>query len=364
MNYFKFFLEKLKQINKGEAAIALGTSLAKDVLTGGTGVTATADTAENTVGWLVQKHREFRQNKEVDNLYAFIHGATNRENEFGVNFSLENFEKLINKIIQEDNESKSGYYVNLAIKLSNRVDINTSDKNNYINLLSQLSYEELIIINRFYISYKYDIKGYNTKQEQEGNIPFNQDRFFPLYYSKLAGMGLLNSGGALESGSRVTKLLIEFSELIFDNEHLKPQSIGKECKNKVDLLIVLRNELLFKKTIIEDIKNSLEDRHKLKIIALMDIDNWWLDNSTQLFLAIRKILNGQELFEIALFDNIDYIRKWYSNDDVIHKAISSMTVSTDYYISEYHEHSTEIHVENKILLEYMDCIKNSISEKL
>lgn len=237
MNYIKFFLDKLKQANKGDVAIGLGVTVAKDTLTNGIGVGAVADVAEKSVEWLVKGHREFRQKKETDNLQAFINDAINREKEFGVDFSLENFEKLINKIIQEDNESKSGYYVNLAIKLSNRVDINTNDKNNYISLLSQLSYEELTIISRFYISNKYDIKGYNTKQDQERDIPFNKNKFFPLHLSKLSGLGLLNVGSSFAPDSMATELLIEFSELIFDENELKVGFINEVEKERYDVII-------------------------------------------------------------------------------------------------------------------------------
>ncbi|WP_272520121.1 hypothetical protein [Providencia sp. PROV223] len=237
MGYIKNFLQKFKQVSKSETAIGLGITVAKDTLTGGTGIGAVADAGEEAVKWLVNAHREFRQKKETDNLQAFINDTISREKEFGLDFSLENFEKLINKIIQEDNESKSGYYVNLAIKLSNRVDINTNDKNNYISLLSQLSYEELTIISRFYISNKYDIKGYTTKQDQERDIPFNKNKFFPLHLSKLSGLGLLNVGSSFAPDSMATELLIEFSELIFDENELKVGFINEVEKERYDVII-------------------------------------------------------------------------------------------------------------------------------
>lgn len=249
MGYIKNFLEKLKQVNKSEAAIGLGITVAKDTLTGGTGIGAVADAGEDAVKWLVNAHREFRQNKEADNLYAFIHAALDRENEFGINFSLGNFEAIINKILAEDNERKSNNYVSLAIGLSKRDDLSEGEKNQYIYMLSELSIDDLELARKYYIYGEYDLVGYEYRFNQLETINEPSDGRLLRNTNKLIFNGLIyntNDRASQKGYYKNTDTLNHFVQLIFDDSELRAESIGEAEKERYDILALenrfIRNE--------------------------------------------------------------------------------------------------------------------------
>ncbi|HEK2042034.1 hypothetical protein [Proteus mirabilis] len=276
MGYFKFFLEQLRQVNKSETAIKFGEAVVKDTLTGGSGVIVASDVTEKSIDWLIAKHRSFRQSKETDNLHTFIHATINREDEFGINFSLSNFEALINKILAEDNERKSNNYVNLAIGLSKRDDLSEGEKNQYIYMLSDLSIEDLELARKYYIYGNYDLVGYEYQFHQLEMIHEPANGRLLRNTNKLIFNGLIynpNNRASQKGYYKNTDTLNQFARLIFDESELEAEYINEVEKERYHIL-ALKNRFI--KDEIGEFFISLMSKKGLvvKIIDKKDMDEY------------------------------------------------------------------------------------------
>lgn len=315
---------------------------------------------------LAQFHEDYENysnNNEINRLVQFFYGINYQDNpNILIALGPEYAEQIIDCVMKDNEDDKLYYYKNLVLNINNH-SLTSENKKDITTIIKQLSVRDIELARKYYIHENFDIKGCLDRKEGASYLSDSEDGFVIKSINSLISNGVImrvKEGTWMSrdtyKGTSILKILIE---LIYETDKLKPSIIGKECKNKFDLSIALKNIDIKHKLIIKDIEDRLSENCRLEIIAINDSDYWHLSNNAKYFLALRKVLSGQELYEIALFDNIDYVKSWYDGDDIIKKAISSTKVSSSYYISNCHNSNTEN--DKNSLLEYLDSIKHECS---
>ncbi|HEJ9411893.1 TPA: hypothetical protein SMM66_000460 [Proteus mirabilis] len=176
---------------------------------------------------------------DKDKFYNFVMGIQEYD-EGDIDVSNESFIALVKRLYLDDESSKTDMYAKLAVALA-KSNLNPHEKIFYIGVLSNLTYTDIQLARKYYIYNKFEISGYQNKNDKLIEISSSTDGFVLKSINNLAYNGLLYDAAKGKAGQQfylITDVMIKFLELIFKNNELLPSAINEIEKEKYDVLIV------------------------------------------------------------------------------------------------------------------------------
>ncbi|HCR3981002.1 TPA: hypothetical protein OOF39_000411 [Kluyvera ascorbata] len=170
------------------------------------------------------------------------------------------FLAVLHKVLQDDEEEKIWLYVRLLIKLGN----GTFDKDtrfHFINMTYSLTFKQIKFSRELYLRKTLELKGYDTKEEAELALTDNPEGMTQRALSVLTSWGLIREDrtGPIRAVPRylLNDDMHTLIDLLYDKRDLTPEEIGRELKDRPDVIILtsMRSD---KELFVTELPQSLE----------------------------------------------------------------------------------------------------------
>ncbi|MBG5948707.1 hypothetical protein I5E72_02915 [Proteus terrae] len=203
---------------------------------------------------------EYLDGNEVLRLVEFFYGINYKDNPDMLQaLGPEYVEEIIESVMKDTEKDKLEYYINLTLNISNS-DFDIKERREITRILKSLSVYDIELSKKYYIYNKFEISGYQNKNDKLIEISSSTDGFVLKSINNLAYNGLLyeaTKGRAGQQFYSITDVMIKFLELIFKSNELLPSAINEIEKEKYDVLIV-------KERILQPMTNEYREDIEIK----------------------------------------------------------------------------------------------------
>lgn len=203
---------------------------------------------------------EYLDGNEVLRLVEFFYGINYKDNPNKLQaLGPEYAEQIIDYVMKDTENDKLEYYINLTLNISNS-DFDIKERREITRILKSLSVYDVQLARKYYIYNKFEISGYQNKNDKLIEISSSTDGFVLKSINNLAYNGLLYEAAKGRAGQQfysITDMMIKFLELIFKNNELLPSAINEIEKEKYDVLIV-------KERILQPMTNEYRENIEIK----------------------------------------------------------------------------------------------------
>lgn len=210
-------------------------SIVEAVAREGAGLLPAGGLGYDLIKELVLRAKSHYSDQSEAKLEQFYDGLLKGNSEELINqeFIEDDYFLLLKKLIQDDENEKNRYYVNLMKGIISS-DLNEDYKRHYILALSELNYFDIKVMRKIYIYSHYEM-------EFSGNI---LEQLKSIYDSKVtltkSSIGNLFRLGFVEEVNDIyqpTDILDSFLSLICEPEELFPRSLGEKSVEYVDVYV-------------------------------------------------------------------------------------------------------------------------------
>ncbi|EBD6220794.1 hypothetical protein IAS44_002060 [Salmonella enterica subsp. enterica serovar Anatum] len=158
-----------------------------------------------------------------------------------VDISREHFSALVKKLVLDDEDKKTEYYVRLTVNLA-RSSLNDDERLFFIHVLSELTCSDIDYARKLYVSTNVPVKGFKTSESAQLSITSSKKAMSLRSLNKLISSGLVyeNRTGDVKANPSY-KLTSDFERLlgfIFHHDDLQPTALSIESKEEFDVIIM------------------------------------------------------------------------------------------------------------------------------
>ncbi|EDR4482581.1 hypothetical protein AGB91_004638 [Salmonella enterica subsp. enterica] len=163
-----------------------------------------------------------------------------------VDISREHFSALVKKLVLDDEDKKTEYYIRLTVSLA-RSSLNDDEKLFFIHILSGLTCFDIEYARKLYITTSSPIKGYKSTVLAQVSLTSQKSGMALRSLNKLITSGLVYEDRAGEiQANPMFKLTDELERLlgfIFHKDDLEPEALSIEPKEEYDVIIIESSEI-------------------------------------------------------------------------------------------------------------------------
>ncbi|MBC5116865.1 hypothetical protein [Klebsiella quasipneumoniae] len=158
-----------------------------------------------------------------------------------IDISREHFSALVKKLVLDDEDKKTEYYIRLTVSLA-RSSLNDDERLLFIHVLSELTCSDIDYARKLYIATNATIKGFKTSASAQASITSQKKALSLRSLNKLISSGLVyeDRTGEIKAnpGYKLTSDLERLLGFIFHNDDLQPTALSIESKEEYDVIII------------------------------------------------------------------------------------------------------------------------------
>ncbi len=177
-----------------------------------------------------------------------------------VEISREHFSALIKKLVLDDEDKKTEYYIRLTVSLA-RSCLSDDEKLFFIHILSELTCFDIEYARKLYIMTNSPIKGFTSSAAAQLDLTSKKNGLNLRSLNKLIASGLIYEADVIHpEKSRIfnfTEDLKSLLKYILHREDFFPSILGLESKKHYDVIIIEGNEF-YDDFCIASIRKKLE----------------------------------------------------------------------------------------------------------
>lgn len=228
-----------------------------------------------------------------------------------VDITREHFSALVKKLVLDDEDKKTEYYIRLTVSLA-RSSLNDDERLFFINVLSELTCSDIDYARKLYVATNVPVKGFKTSESAQLSITSQKKAMSLRSLNKLISSGLAyeDRTGEVKANPnyKLTSDLESLLGFIFHPDDLKPTALSIESKEEYDVIIMdsgischgLYPNIIYRQLRAAGIKVCIEKN-----------ENCISDKLAKFFICARtaNAMNGQGQWksygEISVLTNLD-----------------------------------------------------------
>lgn len=162
-----------------------------------------------------------------------------------VDISREHFSALVKKLVLDDEDKKTEYYIRLTVSLA-RSSLNDDEKLFFIHILSGLTCFDIEYARKLYITTNSPIRGFKSAATAQVDLTSQKNGLYLRSLNKLISSGLIYE--AINTHPERNRLFHFTEELetllgyLFNRDDMLPASLGMETKKSYDVVLIEKDE--------------------------------------------------------------------------------------------------------------------------